>query len=113
MAFLELVKNNLTTLPYFIGRPVAAVPYGYRPGIAGIYRRRKNEILASNDFSIEERKEFVFRKVKDLAVYANRHVPFYTDLFRNADVKPERLTCFSDLVNLPIITKDDLQSVPL
>lgn len=113
MGFLGLVKNNFTTLPYFVGKPISWVPYGFRPGIKSVYCKRKNEISISEKLEAGERKEFVFNRVKNIAVYAEKNIPFYADLYRSCGVKPERFSSFDDLIDLPVITKADLQGVSL
>src|SRR5690554_5348220 len=113
MDLLGLVKKSLTELPYVIGKPVSYVPYGRRPGIGRVYSKRTNDILLANSFLVGQKKEYAYRRVKNIAVYAKKNVPFYTELYRAADVQPERFKCFDDILNLPVITKEQLQKVPL
>ncbi|SDB12117.1 phenylacetate-CoA ligase [Pseudidiomarina indica] len=89
------------------------IPYDYRPGIGRIYRTRKRSILESEHFTVEQKKEFVFNRVKAIAVYAFNNIPFYKELYQNNGINPESLKTFDELDSLPIITKADLQSVPL
>lgn len=113
MSFLRLVKNNLTALPYFVGKSVSLVPYSHRPGISKTYNKRVEDIAVCKDLNFQERKDFVFHRVKDIAVYASRNIPFYTELYNDLGVQPKRFGSFSDLFELPVITKSDLQKVPL
>lgn len=113
MNFIGLAKNHLTQLPFFLGKPVSFIPYSSRPGLADIYRQRTAEINQVGSLSSDEQKEFVFRRVQEIAIYANRNIPFYVDLYRDSDVQPERFKNFYDLSNLPVVTKADLQKVSL
>lgn len=113
MSFLLYVKKNLTTLPFFIGSPLSKVPYQYRPGMGDIYTKRKSEIQLMDSSLIESRKDFIFNKVKRMAVYSNKNISFYSSLYKSVGVKPDRFKCFDDLANLPIITKEDLQKVDI
>lgn len=113
MNLVGFAKNNLTQLPYFIGRSISAIPYGYRPGVSGIYRKRSDEMKKAENSDIESVKGFVFERVKEIAVYAFHNVPFYSELYRNYGVNPEKFKTFKDLRSLPVITKEELQNVPL
>jgi phenylacetate-CoA ligase len=113
MSFLGLVKSHLTQMPFFVGKSVSLVPYNCRPGLAGTYRQRTAEISQVGFLSPDDQKEFIFRRVQEIAIYANRNIPFYVNLYRGSDVQPERFNSFYDLSNLPVITKADLQKVPL
>ena len=113
MSFLLYVKKNLTNLPYFIGSPLSHIPYNYRPGMGKVYRRRLNEIEQINQADNEFIKNFIFEKVKSVAIHANYNIPFYSKLYKSTGVNPSKFRCFNDLTNLPIITKSDLQQVDL
>jgi len=107
------VKKNLTNLPYFLGSPLSKLPYGYRPGMGKTYNQRQSEISTLDNFTKEKVKGFIFEKVKDIAVYSNKEIPFYKHLYKSNNVNPVSFTCFEDLNNLPIITKSDLQKVDI
>lgn len=113
MNYLNYIKENFTRVPYPVGRIVSLVPYNIRPGISSIYRKRKKEIKQLSTFDELEHKNFIFKKTKNIAVYAFQNIPFYRELYQNHEVNPEKFTCFEDLSYLPIITKKDLQEVPL
>lgn len=113
MSFINFVKQNLTQLPYSIGKPISMIPYGCRPGISNAYRHRKKEISAAAVLDLKEKKQFIFNRVKEIAVYSKKNVPFYQKLYSELDVQPERFQSFQDLKNLPVITKAELQKVPL
>lgn len=113
MSFLGLVKTHLTQLPYFVGKPISLIPYNYRPGLAGLYKKRALQIDLSEKMTVSQKKGFAFQRVKDIAVYADQNIPFYRELYRSVDVQPERFTDFSNLQQLPVINKADLQAVSL
>lgn len=113
MSFLNFVKTNLTTLPYFIGKPISLVPYSYRPSIGGIYHQRVSEILNVEQMTNDQKKSYVFDRVKAISTHAYSTVPFYKRFYKEHGVNPNSFTCFDDLIELPIITKSDLQNVSL
>ncbi|MAD74172.1 MAG: hypothetical protein CML20_05145 [Rheinheimera sp.] len=110
---LNYIKNNLTSLPYPIGKSISLIPYSYRPMISSIYRRRVKEYNSLEKEILIIRKDFALKKVKEIAIFAQKNVPFYRDLYNELNVDAEKLSTFEDLLELPVVTKDDLQSVPL
>src|SRR5690606_5141935 len=106
-------KKNLTKLPFSVGNVVAQIPYEFRPGLSHIYRKRKAEIRELSKTDIESKKNFVFSRVKAIATFAYENVPFYQKLYVTSQVDPRRFRVFSDLKELPIISKSDLQACDL
>jgi phenylacetate-CoA ligase len=113
MSFLNYVRNRFTRLPYAVGVAVAQVPYSWRPGIHSAYRRSQADREWLDGVGIQEKREFIFRRVKNIVEYASTNVPFYRDLYRAAGINPAGLRAFEDLDKLPVIRKEDLQGVPL
>lgn len=113
MSFLTFVKNHLIHIPYPIGNIIAKIPYHYRPGISKIYLKRKKDILLVENLSLQERKNFIFQRVKNIAEHAYKNIPFYKEIYDKHDVNPIKFNNFSDIKDLPIITKNDLQQVEL
>lgn len=113
MNILYYAKKNLTKIPYPIGRIASLVPYGMRPGLSKIYKQRSKEIEYLDNLGINEKKRFVFLRVKNISIYAFTKIPFYRDLYRSHDVNPEKFKSFDDLKYLPVIKKSDLLSYGL
>lgn len=113
MTFLNFAKKHLINIPYPIGNMIAKVPYHYRPGIRKIYLERKNEILLVENLPPQERNNFIFQRVKSIAVHAYKNIPFYKGIYDSHDVNPLNFNNLSDIKNLPIINKNDLQQVDL
>ena len=113
MSFVSYVRRNLTQLPMPVGRAISHVPFDYRPGVGQVYRRRKAQIASFAALCPKQQKQEVFERVKLIASFAYNNVPFYTKLYREAQVDPARFSSFADLVDLPIVDKSMLQAVPL
>ena len=113
MSLLLFAKRNFGRLPYPLGWMAAQLPFGARPGLAGVYNARRRDIASVASMSTEQRQAFVFARVQPLAEWAYRHVPFYADLYAAAGVDPARFRRFEDLMTLPVVTKKMLQAVPL
>ena len=59
MSYISFAKQHLTRIPYSLGKYIALVPYGMRPGMSTIYSVRKNEISNFNEFNSEKYKKFM------------------------------------------------------
>lgn len=113
MSYIVYAKQNLTRIPYSLGRYIALVPYNFRPGMNTLYPIRKKEISNFCKLNSGNYKRFIFEKVKEISVYAYENIPFYQDIYNAADVNPTKFTHFHDIFELPIVSKADLQSVPI
>lgn len=108
-----ILKENLASLPYTIGRLFALIPFKYRPGLGSVYADRKKEIELFENYSNLEKKEEILRKMKAIVEYAYENVPFYTNLYDEMKFHPSELSEFSDIDKIPIINKAMLQKVDL
>lgn len=113
MNFITTVKNHLTGLPYGIGSKISLIPYDYRPVIGSIYRARAKEIGAYSQLSTEERKQFIFSRMKKISTYGYENIEFYRKFYDASNFNPNSLSCFDDIERIPVITKSDLLATPL
>ena len=113
MDFLNFTKNHLTRVPYPIGKVVSYLPYSYRPGLSTIYKNRKLDITRLENSSSNDLKKFIFEKMMSLVIHANKNVPFYRELYKRGNVSVGSFNEFSDLMELPIVNKNDLLQVDL
>jgi phenylacetate-CoA ligase len=74
------------------------------------YLRVAAERKKEESRSREERMHLAFRQVQDMVAYAERHVPFYRDRFREAGVSAGDLNSPSDLPRIPVLTKQDIRT---
>jgi phenylacetate-CoA ligase len=69
---------------------------------------------------LKQLQEYEFAAVKDVQAvqlarlrsivrYATEHVPYYRDLFRNHDIRPEQIQSPEDFLRVPVLTKATLQ----
>lgn len=56
-------------------------------------------------WSIEEHKNYQFYKLKELVSFAEKHIPFYTKLFKDSGFSSDQLKSFSDYHRIPMIDK--------
>jgi phenylacetate-CoA ligase len=63
-------------------------------------------LLVSQYWGREQFEKYQNEKLRILIKHAYTNVPFYTELFHDLKIVPEDIQTKSDLVKLPIITKD-------
>lgn len=77
----------------------------FRPSIGETLQ----ELLQTEQFSLEEIHELQLRKLRCLIEHSFSHVPFYRSRFRQAGLSPADLTTLEGLRNFPLLTKADIQ----
>jgi len=83
-------------------RPLARL-HGY-----WLYRRR---LARMRHWSMEERRAWVFHRLKQTLVRANEGIPFYQERFRQAGFDPQcDFRSIGDLTRLPVLTKGDVRA---
>ena len=68
------------------------------------------ELDKSQWFSHEQIASLQMERVRKLLAFAARKVPYYRDLFRTNDIRPERIRNISDLARIPALDKATLRS---
>lgn len=96
-----------------IGMLLNKVPYSFIPYVGKVYSQHKADINNFQKYSTQEQKDYIYNKIYSLVEYAIRHIPFYKEFYSVKGFSISQLKSFEDIVNIPIITKSDLQSFPL
>lgn len=102
------VKNVVENLPYSMGRLLAKIPFELRPGIGYVYRRRVKEQEEVEALSEEEKKNWVFQRIKSLVEFAEVEIPFYRNHYGKFAFTSKELISYEDISRIPIINKSDL-----
>lgn len=101
MNLISLIKQGAELVPPSIGTRLAFVDYNYRLGRS--YSHIKQSVLKPRS------RDYLFCKVKVLVKQSQSNIPFYRDFYEEKGFDSSRLSCFGDLVEIPIVTKADLQ----
>ena len=109
---IPYIKYVLQQVPKPVGFLLSKIPYRIRPGIGPSYASHKREIEAFENFSIENKQDFILSKVCNVVRQA-MNIPFYRDLYMSHGVQPEDIRQFSDIEKLPIVTKQMLSATAL
>lgn len=110
---LNRIKAVVSDLPYPVGKAVSLIPFSLRPPIGRLYRKRSHEIELFKRLSVEEKKVFIFERTKDIAVYAYENTKFYNEFYSLNSFDPHALRRYEDILDIPVVSKADLQKVSL
>lgn len=100
------LRNNLSRIPYRVGKYLSLIPYPYRPGISDSYRKSQKEIQFFSLSSNKEQKQRIFREVKSQVLAAYNGINFYKHIYDKFNFNPLSLNSFEDLKTIPVINKD-------
>ncbi|MCG7555758.1 hypothetical protein [Pseudoalteromonas sp. Of11M-6] len=106
---VSFIKRRLTNLPFFVGKLISRIPYANRPSIGSIYSARQKELAHFDSLGMDGKKEFIFERVKSIAIYAYENIDFYRFFYDKHNFDPLILTCFDDIEKIPVLSKADLQ----
>ncbi|MFD2790514.1 phenylacetate--CoA ligase family protein [Arenibacter antarcticus] len=110
MSIAIFLKNNLKNIPPNLGEIINRIPYSKRPGIGNVYKLRKKEIHDFELFSVEQKNDFIFKRMKNLVDYAYEEVVFYNEYYNQKGFHPDHLKTFEDIQRIPIVDKGTLNS---
>lgn len=105
------VKKLAERLPSRMARALAAIPFSWRLG--SHYGASKEEIRRFANMAREIRSHYLLDHLRKIVTHAYENIPFYRDLYRHVDFFPLDLISWDSFRELPIITKQHLQEVPL
>jgi phenylacetate-CoA ligase len=70
------------------------------------YVFQANQLDNRNLLNKSEIDNFQFSALKNILVYANNFVPFYTELFKNIKFDPNKMKTINEIELIPFLTKD-------
>jgi|GEM_PF-463661 len=95
-------------LPLWAGRIIAAVPYHHRPGLGLMYKKSFRSLREMEVMDTRQKEEWVFQKMRDLVIYAENNIPFYSDHYHRNGFDSTSLKTFEDIQRIPPVTKSQL-----
>lgn len=105
------LKNLAENLPEFVGRPLANVPFALRLG--SVYPKMQKEIARTESDNFALLNEQRFMQMRSLLSYACEKIQFYREFYHRKGFSVEEFCSLSDWERIPIVTKADMQGVPL
>ncbi len=111
---VNAIKKTASNLPRPLGNALSRVPYSIRPGFGGDYRRARAALSwFEEEATPEERREFIFRKVRRVVEIALSDVPFYRRFYTERGFRLADLRSFEDIPKIPIVSKAILREFAL
>ena len=96
-----------------IGLFLNKIPYSFIPYVGKVYSQHIACINNFNKYNSIEQKNFIYSKIYALVEYAIRYIPFYKEFYSKKGFDISQLKAFEDIAKIPVVTKADLQSVPI
>ena len=113
MNFSLLARNYFTGIPLPIGQLISYIPFEIRPGIHHVYRKRKHELRTYENMDCDQKKKWIFNKIRNQVEYAVAKVPFYKSYYAEQKFNVEQLKGFDDIKRVPLINKNILRNYSL
>lgn len=108
----HMYKDFYYRLPQPV-KNIAGNGYGKIPLHIRLGKRYSQHYQCAVEFSrmSDDRKlDFIFEKTKKTLTFAQTHIPYYKKLFSEAGFSHKSFQSFSDLKNIPPLTKDDIKA---
>lgn len=102
------LKKSINKLPVWVQHSVINRIRRTRhlPGI----NRQKRIYNAYNKLTVDQQKDWIFHKVKTIALYAQKNNKFYSEYYETNNFDASSLNHFSEIDRIPIVTKEDLRN---
>jgi phenylacetate-CoA ligase len=81
-----------------------------RPGIGNIYRHRQGEVLLFDSLSVEQKHDFILKRIAPIVHFAYHNVPFYKKYYTENGFHPDDLKTYWDIQKIPIVNKTILRT---
>jgi phenylacetate-CoA ligase len=111
MSLLTVVKKRVEFLPEWVGRPLSNVPFALRLGPE--YVEAQRSIACVERMGCPAAMDRTLQQLKGLVRFAVDNVEFYRTFYRDKGFSPIEVQTLADWDRVPVITKADLQGVPL
>ena len=110
---ITLLKSNGIKLPIWIGQAISHIPFEWRPVIGNSYLHSMKDISSFDKMSIDQKQNYIFKRMYKLVEYAINNIDFYKDFYAQKNFSIAQLRNFEDIKRIPIICKEDLAKYPL
>ena len=111
VSVVTILKTALKNLPEPLARPLSHVPFSLRLGLA--YKRSASIIRAAEVADSSALDAERLTQLRSILYAAVKDVDFYRDFYRSKGFRPDDLRTLADWQQVPVVTRSDLQSVPL
>jgi phenylacetate-CoA ligase len=110
--FLNFIKKYSSINPS-LGKYINLIPFSKRPLIGRDYRINLANLNSFEIMNVNDKKNFIFNRIKNLVNYSYKNVFFYKNIYDKNNFSPSVLKKFDDINRIPIISKNDLNNYSL
>lgn len=71
-----------------------------------VFKKTCNELDSFGKLKLGEQNKVQFEKIKETLVYADKHVPYYRQLFKKCGFEPEKMVSMKEIEKIPLLTKE-------
>ena len=71
---------------------------------------RVHELRRHEHLSADELREIQWRSLERFLRYIEKHVPYYRDVFGRIGLRAEQVRSSSDMLDIPLLTKDNIRA---
>ena len=72
-------------------------------------RQYFNFFLDTLNWSYQEIQAYQIKKIRELIQYANKHVQYYSEIFKKNNITPDSIKTLEDLKKIPLLNRIDIQ----
>lgn len=111
MSLLSQLKKVVESLPEGVGKPLARVPFSIRLGPT--YTRFSRVVASVEQGPSTSTSQQLLESLQEIASFAGQHCSFYRRFYQARTYSVPTSMSLADWQSVPIVTKADLQPVPL
>jgi phenylacetate-CoA ligase len=100
--FLKIIRDKMPEGLKYITAPLLRHKLVDNKEFRNYYKMLENRELLSQ----ENVRDFQFRQLKEILIYAYRNVPYYTELFDKISFDPLEFTDFKQIEKIPFLTRE-------
>lgn len=113
---IALIKKIYEKLPDFLKLLIGSVIRGELVNNE-IFQKQYQELIQFEKLNLEQKRIIQFEKLKESLIYAYNDSLYYQQLFTSVDFNPVTMTSLSEIIKIPILTKqllnDNLENIQI
>lgn len=109
--FQLVAKKIVENVPVPFGYWVPYIPFSWRLGRQ--YKDSQKEIAKFARLDPDERREYIFERVRNIVRFAFYNNNFYREFYKGKGYDINSLKSFEDISKIPVVKKDDLKQYDL
>ena len=109
--FQLVAKKIVEKIPVPFGYLISHIPYSWRLGVQ--YIDSRNEIAKFECLNPDERRLYIFDRVRNIVTFAFHNNNFYREFYKSKGYDVNLLKSFEGISKIPVVKKDDFKQYDL